>query len=122
MSGAQNDTGEEIPNESINSEDDSTVPKKAYAQTKADMLKYKAEAKEAKARLAQLEADKAAEQKQQLKEQENWKALAAKFEKELEETKNKFVAKARDFETYNKRAAVIQAIGGLKKNSYSALS
>lgn len=119
MSGAQKDnknTGEELLTEPTGEE---TVPKKAYSETKADMLKYKSEAKDLKAKLAQLEADQAAEQKQKLREEENWKALAAKFEKELEETKNKFVAKSKDFETYNKRAAVIQALGGLKKNSYS---
>lgn len=94
------------------------VPRKAYEEISNDMHKKKRLLKETQAELARLKAEREIEAREALKAQEDWKGVAERIEAENQELakQNEKIKKAS--ENKDKIRAVIQAIGGFKKDSY----
>lgn len=95
------------------------VPAKAYKETQADMFKFKSKLKEAEATLNQLKAEKELQERESLKANQEWKLLYEQNEAKLREIDSQRNAEKEQFINYHKRAAVISAIGGFKKEEYA---
>lgn len=95
------------------------VPKKAYVEVTNDMFKYKNKLKEAEALLNQMAAEKAAAEIQSLKENEQWKTLYEKNQAQLDSLAAARAQEKDQFVNYHKKAAVVAAIGGFKKDQYA---
>lgn len=105
------------PNEST--EEDAFVPKKAYQEVSKDMLKYKGEMKNLQAQLDQLKADQEAKEKAVLEENEKWHDLYKKSEQKLTQLASERDSERTKFVDFHKKNAVIQNLGGFKKNDYT---
>lgn len=96
------------------------VPKKAYEETKSDMIKYKAKAKELEARANQLQADADARDKEVLAKNEQWKSLYEKTQSELEKLNSLRSKEKAEFINSHKKNAILKEIGGFKKDDYAS--
>ena len=95
------------------------VPAKAFKETQADMFKFKNKLKETEAMLNQLKAEKEQAEMESLKANQEWKILYEKNEMQLREIANQRNAEKEQFINYHKRAAVVSAVGGFKKDEYA---
>lgn len=94
-------------------------PSAAEESYKQDMFKYKERMKLAEVGLAAAQAEKAALERVQLEQNEEWKTL---YEKEKTERENAVVelhSKSKQFIDSSKINAVVQGLGGFKKDDYS---
>jgi hypothetical protein len=98
---------------------DDFVTKQAYQDVSKDMHRYKQEAKEAKALLTQIEADKSAADSERLAEQGKWEELYEKNNAELTSLKRERQDEQGKFVDYHKKNSVLQKIGGFKRDEYN---
>lgn len=103
----------------VNESEPEFVPKKAYAETQADMFKYKSKLKETEALLNQLKAEKEQSEVASLKDNEQWKTLYEKNQAKLAEIESQRLQERDQFINFHKKNAVLKEIGGFKKDEYS---
>jgi hypothetical protein len=96
-----------------------TVSKKAYLETKDDMIKYKSRMKELENKLNQLQADRESEEKSKMLEQEKWQDLFKVTEGKLNQVLKERDEQQQLFVSSHKANAVIQQLGGFKKPEYN---
>lgn len=94
------------------------VPKKAYEETAKDLHKYKKLAKEAEARLAQVEAEKAIAEQAEMEAQGKYKELYHKSEEEKLELLKREKAKAEEAIDSFIDTNITTLIGGWKNSTY----
>lgn len=99
-------------------QEDEFVPKSAYFEVTRDMHKYKQERRELKAKLSEYEAKVRAEEEARLKEQERWKELSERYEREKREA----IEQAQNLKNAIIREKKIQALkselGGNVRDEY----
>jgi len=95
------------------------VSKSVLEDFKKDMFKYKEKARNTEMELQKLRDEKVLMEKSSLEEKEEWKLL---YEREKEEKANALSdlqSKSEFFMDSSKKNAVVQRIGGFKKDSYT---
>jgi hypothetical protein len=95
------------------------VSKDAYAKVSTDMHKFKSEAKALQAKLADIQAEQEAKDKSLLEEKEQWHTLYKKAEEKLKGLETERTTERTKFVESHKINAVIQTLGGFKKNEYN---
>ncbi len=101
------------------SKEDGFVAKSAYQKVSQDMHKYKSEMKTLAAQLEAVKADQEAKEKSTLEENEKWHDLYKKSEAKLAQIASERDSERNKFVDFHKRNAVIQQLGGFKKNDYT---
>lgn len=94
------------------------VSKKVVEEYKNDMFKYKSQLKEREAELQRIKDEQALREKRQLEEQAEWKTLYEREKAEREKTSKELQEKSQFFVNTSKINAVVQKLGGFKKDSY----
>lgn len=112
MVDVSNTTNEESVQEEL-------VSKKVVDEYKNDMFKYKSKMKETEAELQKLRDEKALFEKQKLEESQEWKTLYEREKEERAKALNELKAKSEFFIDTSKKNAVVQKLGGFKKDSYT---
>lgn len=98
---------------------DDLVSKSVLEDYKKDMFKYKEKSRNTEMELQKLRDEKALMEKSSLEEKEEWKLL---YEREKEEKANALSDlqnKSEFFMDSSKKNAVVQRLGGFKKDSYT---
>lgn len=96
------------------------VPKKAFSEVSSSMHKYKAELKETKLLLNQLQAEQDATKTEQLAEQGRWEELYKKSQEKLEVANQDAQTTQDKFINYHKKNSVLNTIGGFKRDEYNS--
>ena len=95
------------------------VKASAVQDYKDDMFKYKERMKSAQAELEAVLAEKAALERNQLEKNEEWKVLYEREKSERESAVSELQQKSTQFMDSSKKNAVVQQLGGFKKDEYS---
>lgn len=95
------------------------VKEKAIQDYKDDMFKYKERMRQAESELEAIRAEKAALEKAQLEKNEEWKVLYEREKSERESAVNELQSKSKQFIDSSKKNAVVQHLGGFKKDEYA---
>jgi viroplasmin and RNaseH domain-containing protein len=95
------------------------VKDKAVQDYKDDMFKYKERMKSAQSELEAVLAEKAALERNQLEKNEEWKVLYEREKSERESAVSELQQKSTQFMDSSKKNAVVQQLGGFKKDEYS---
>ena len=110
-------TGEKVEEKEQKPEND-LVSKKVVEEYKNDMFKYKAKMKETEAELQSLRDTQALSEKQNLEDKEEWKLLYEREKDEKAKALGDLEIKSKFFIDTSKKNAVVQKLGGFKKDSY----
>lgn len=100
-------------------EQQETVDAKVYKNVQSDMMKYKAEKREAQERLAQLEAQLRQREEAELMEKQEWEKVAKLKDQQLQELQNQQKQSQELLVNTHKIAAVTAAVGGFVKPQYA---
>lgn len=100
-------------------ESNDLVSKTVLEDYKKDMFKYKQAAKERELELQKLRDQLALKEKQTLEEKEEWKTLYEREKEEKAKTLAELQKKSEFFLDTSKKNAVVQRLGGFKKDSYT---
>ena len=95
------------------------VKEKALQDYKDDMFKYKERMRQAESELEAIRAEKAALEKAQLEKNEEWKVLYEREKSEREAAVQELQSKSTQFIDSSKKNAVVQSLGGFKKDEYT---
>lgn len=95
------------------------VAKDAYVKVSQDMHKFKSQAKQLEAKLAEIQAEQEARERATLEEKEQWHTLYKKAEEKLKAIENERLSERSKFIESHKVNAVIQNLGGFKKPEYN---
>lgn len=98
---------------------DDLVSKSVLEDYKKDMFKFKEKVRNTEAELQRLRDEKALMEKQSLEENEEWKLLYEREKEEKSKALNELQNKSEFFIETSKKNAVVQRLGGFKKDSYS---
>lgn len=93
--------------------------KAALEDFKTDMFKYKDQLKETQQELTRIKEEKAAKERDQLEKNQEWKTLYEKEKEQRVKLNNELTEKSDKFVKSSKINAVVQKLGGFKKDSYS---
>ena len=99
--------------------DAENVKDQALQDYKADMFKYKERMRQAESELEAIRQEKAALEKNQLEKNEEWKVLYEREKSERESAVQELQQKSAQFIDSSKKNAVVQQLGGFKKDEYS---
>ncbi|MCW4027071.1 MAG: hypothetical protein NWE76_06280 [Candidatus Bathyarchaeota archaeon] len=110
---------EQSQEEKSESNNADTVKDQAIQDYKADMFKYKERMKQAESDLEAIRAEKAALERHQLEKNEEWKVLYEREKSEREAAVSELQHKSTQFMDSSKKNAVVQHLGGFKKDDYA---
>lgn len=110
---------DEKVNPPVVEETQDVISKDAYKKVSSDMHKYKQEAREMAAKLAEIQAEQEARDRAALEEKEQWHTLYKKAEKKLKDIENERITEKTKFIESHKVNAVLQNLGGFKKTEYN---
>ncbi len=96
------------------------VKTQAMEDYKSDMFKYKERMKAAESGLKAAQAEKTALERVQLEKNEEWKVLYEREKGERELAVNELQLKSTQFVDSSKKNAVVQQLGGFKRDEYSS--
>jgi len=116
MSDISNINEEEKKNEEQKQTDPDLV--KALNDYKSDMFKYKGKAKELEEENQRLKMQKESLERDQLEKNEEWKTLYENERKAKSEAVDELSNKSKQFVDSSKKNAVVQRLGGFKKDEY----
>ena len=106
------------PAEESSQQQEGYVARKAYEEVTSDMHKFKQRAKDANARINELEARLKAEEEAKLKEQENWQQLYEREKAEREEAERIRSQERNQYLKAVKLSALKSELGGTVKDEY----
>lgn len=115
---ADNQVSNEVAGKPETSGQEDFVPKKAFAEVTADMHKYKAEVKDAKAQLTKEKEEKEALIREKLEEQKRFQELYEKEKEERVKAFDQLKLERKNFLDSHKVNYLIQELGGLAKPEY----
>ena len=95
------------------------VSKTVLEDYKKDMFKFKSETRDLKDELQRLRDAQALNEKQSLEEKEEWKLLYEREKDEKAKALGDLESKSKFFIDTSKKNAVVQQLGGFKKDSYN---
>ena len=117
---AQKDQENQDPTKDQETPENDSVSRKAFEEVSDSMHKFKRRNKEMEMELNRIKAEQEIRERESLKEKEDYKALAERLEAQLEETSRLKQESEQKTINFHKKNAVIQALGGFKKESYSS--
>lgn len=100
-------------------EEEQLVSAEAYKKAQEDMHNFKKKASDLELRLNQIQADKEAAEQATLIEKEDWRKLYSKAEEKLRAIESERANEQIKFIESHKINAVLQSLGGFKKNEYN---
>lgn len=109
-----NETQAQPETVSTQSQEDATVPKTAYENTRNDMHKYKAQSRERQAKINELETRLEADAKAQLEEQEKYKELWEQEKTQKVELQSRVEASEKLARDNAKKRALREKLGDVK--------
>jgi len=105
--------------EKVEERTEDLVPKKVVEEYKKDLFKFKDKYRSTEEELKKLREQIALQEKASLEEKEEWKTLYEREKEAREKALSELEQKSQIFIDSSKKNAVVQRLGGFKKESYA---